>query len=213
MTQKDVRKQIDFTKWKTCKVAAQGDCLFDSIRIALESIQYKYTIGDLRHAVAKRILDTTDQEMSETIKTWIEIYKAVEENTKDSGGFSEDLMEWSQVSDTDAVASVTNSKVISNKDRLVIYNNMMTSSFWGEETTIRSLERALHARFLILHVNEKLEILPMQPTTNAKTFPYCVFILLILNGNHYQPMSHNGKFVFLRDTLPNDAKEIFREYI
>lgn len=204
---------MDFKKWKTRSVKSQGDCLFDSIRIALASINYTYNIGDLRHAVAKRVLDTKDIEMTHTIEMWIELYKQ-SWKAKDTSI----LVEYFQVSDTGACEyargeSFRDSNIVSKKDRLSIYKKMITSSFWGEETSLRTLERALYTKFLIFNLSNELRPIPMQPTSSAEIFPHYAFIVLFLNGNHYQPMSHEGKFVFLEDTLPKDVKEVFKEYI
>ncbi len=201
---------MDFKKWKTHRVKSQGDCLFDSIRIALQSIGYKYKIVDLRHAVAKRVLDGNDNEMKNTIDMWIELYKQSTTGEKDL------LFECFQVAEV--VSKKKKTTRLTYQDRFSIYNNMMTSMFWGEETTLRTLERSLYTRFLIFYLKSTtedgdLKPLPMQPTSNGEIFPYDTFIVLFLNGNHYQPMSHEGKFVFLKDSLPDDVTELFKIYI
>jgi hypothetical protein len=179
-------------RWKKHAVPGGGECLFESVRLALGTIGYVYRVNDLRHVVAKRVLDEDDAEMNEVLRIWMQLFQ---EATK-SGDLSV-LAECWQVRPT---------------TRQGIFRNMMSSSFWGEQISLQTLQQALRCRFLIVSVDNLHKTpLPMQPV--AMQSPVDTYILLFLQDNHYRPMSHDGRFVFLGKTLPADAMAFFAAFM
>lgn len=200
--------ELDISSWTVHLVRDNGDCLFESLHMALASIGYVYTISDLRYCVAKRTLDCADAEMGNALFNWITIFN-------DASKFKE----LSTMREYSHVANVTINKThrtivdISNTDRMQIFRQMMSHSYWGEELAIQTLERAMHCRFLIISLDDDSK----HPKAMKPVEPMAAQIYLLLaffrNKNHYCPMSYNGRFVFLRHTLPMDVKILFSDYL
>ena len=181
-------------------VQADGDCLCASVQKALQSIGESYEISDLRNAVAERVLDPKDSEMRKIVQTWIFLYR---HEIRDANNLKR--------SDYSHVAGAsTGNKTGANlteKDKDIIYRNMMSKSFWGEEVALSTLQRALECRFLIIsYDNQSQKPMAMCPVDNKKE-SFQTFIILTLRGRHYQPAyyykSKNKKtFILLKCEVP-----------
>ncbi len=206
--------------WVIIPTAGNGDCLFNSIRIALASINYDHTIERLRGCVARRALNPTDEEFNQSLKMWCELAGA-------SGSDLEIQRE------TLHVRNICHKPwPLSYEDRLDVMRRMMDPNYyWGDEVAVRTLERALQVRFLVWHMDFNCAL---QPTTMNEQFyvgsqPQTVdiYIVLMLSGGdtgaHYNPMAYKEKtvnganeklrFVFRKNTLPPDIKELFQEFL
>lgn len=212
-------------KWKINSVKGGGDCLFDSVSVALKSIKYEYDVDDLRHAVAKRVLNPNDKEMEEIVRNWIRLYQESSGIKKIQKNFLNENMseEYIHVASVAAhkpppplLAKNQSTFPITIQDRTIIYKNMMLSSFWGEEICLQTFQQLLYCRFLIFSLNRDRTSrsfgnpIAMQPVGEVK---YETYIILFLKNNHYTPMSYNECFIFTPSTLPLDAKKFFFQFL
>jgi hypothetical protein len=188
--------------WKVHTTHANGDCFFKSLQLALRTIGNYYDILDLRHHVAKRVLDPNDLEMNYVIQTWCEIYRAAE-----SSGDTDLIRE---VQHVQCIAKSNVGNDLSGHERLQLYKSMMSKLYWADENTIRTLERALRLRFLIFDAENNVGF---HPVTQKESFPGDIYIILHFYGSHYSPFSKNGRMVFLREMLPPEIRWIFQKYI
>jgi hypothetical protein len=147
--------------WKVHTTHANGDCFFKSLQLALRTIGNYYDILDLRHHVAKRVLDPNDLEMNYVIQTWCEIYRAAES----SGDI--DLIR--EVQHVGCIAKSNVGNDFSGHERLQLYKSMMSKLYWADENTIRTLERALRLRFLIFDAENNVGF---HPVTQKESFPW-----------------------------------------
>ena len=163
------------------RINSNGNCLFDSIRIALESIGKNYRVEDLRYHVAKRVLDKGDSEMTEIIKNWIDIYQNAAKNN-----------EHELVYDYMHVHNI--SPALTKEDRQRLFRVMMSNLFFGEETTLQSLEKALGVTFEIYTKRGKSSV---HHFSNGKKFKpqYSIMLFLDEERRHYDLISFRGKFV------------------
>ena len=180
-----------------------GDCLFDSVRQALLSTGFKFTVRDLRKAVADTIMKPT-RNSEETIAMWHTMYKSFKKENE------RELM-----AEYEHVSCIEDYKLpLNTEGRQKLYKSMMSKDYWGEEYAINVLERLLHTKFLIFDGNE----IPMKPLAGhdhgAQWKPkwYCAFIL---RDRHYVPVSQrvNGrhKFMFTRVEIPKPLVEVIQE--
>lgn len=219
-TRKEYKTLSD--SWVVVPTVGNGDCLFDSVRKALESIGYHYTIGSLRACVANRALDETDEEFNEALQVWSALANGgdphIRSETMHVVGISKNPWPWSPV------------------QRTVVMKRMMSPNYyWGDEIAIRSLERALHARFLVWHQDLQCA---MQPTTHQEHFylnnerqTVDIYIVLMISGGdwgaHYNVLgfkelllnSRTGqmveklRYVFRKNTLPEDVYNLFYKFL
>jgi len=211
------------------KTIPDGDCFFESVKIALDSINNKYTIQELRHEVAKRTMDLEDEEMDITMKGWMmeyPYYPFVKEIAK--------LFQVDKVKDNEASRVVfLNSMSLDIISRKYIYNIMMTKRYWGDDTSLRTLERTLNAQFLIFsqrplsenpYVQEPELFIVCQPVTfgekrkkNDETLFY--MILLHTGSSHYDligyrnPATRKKEFVFQKKNLPPFIHKSFQKFL
>lgn len=185
------------SKFVTAQTAANGDCLFDSVRIILQSLDMNYTVRHLRSVVAYQALDTHDKQTNETIASWIALYRQAKAERN-----SEMCTEYAHV---EPVSNVR--PPLSIQDRKKLSREMMKNSYWGDEHALRILEERLSMRFLILHPDGSTQH-PLDHRCSAAWRPDHV-AMLILNQKHYQPISYDGRYVFCADDLPPDVHKVF----
>lgn len=185
------------SKFVTAQTAADGNCLFDSVRIILQSLDMNYTVRHLRSVVAYQTLDTHDKQTTETIASWITLYRQ---------GKAERNFEMCQ--EYAHVEPVSNSRPpLSIQDRKKLSREMMKNTYWGDEHALRVLEERLCMRFLILHPDGSTQH-PLDHRCSAAWRPDHVAMLL-LSQKHYQPISYEGRYVFCADDLPPAVHKVF----
>jgi hypothetical protein len=169
-------------------VPKDGNCMFTCIGKAFDVPLLK-----LRALVAQSIILPDNDS---TVIFWREIYRAawIEKDVT--------LMhEYSQVADLNDKPL---EDILTVKDKYKIHDNIMTSAFWGEEFSIRTLESLLTLRIIIINgdtnsINDAV----------IHDTPYGVnyYIIIYLKNKHYSLVSYNGDTRFKRTELPWDIKD------
>lgn len=188
---------FEAAKFEVMFVPNCGDCLFDSIRIILQSIGLDYTLKHLRSVVAYPVLDVHDKETNATIDTWLALYKQAckEKNKKLHEEYK-------------FISSLENAKIpLSKKHREELYKAMMLPDYWGDDHAIRILEERLNVRFLTLHDNGVGQF-PLDHSKESRFNPEHI-ALLFQTQNCYMPLSYNSQYVFRRDTVPETIRRLF----
>lgn len=210
------------SNWVIVPTLGNGNCLFDSVRKALLSIGYNYSLDHLRACVAKRALDENDEEFNQSLQVWSVLANTGElemrSETMHVNGISKKPWPWTAL------------------QRTVVMKRMMSPAYyWGDEVAVRSLERALHVRFLVWHEDRQCA---MCPTTHQEHFyvnnqlqNIDIYIVLLLSGGdagaHYNVLgfrelivddktrqySEKLRYVFRKNTLPKDIKTLFAKYL
>lgn len=85
---------------------------------------------------------------------------------------------------------------LSSKSKLILQNEMMKNSYWGDEITLQILEKILNIQFHIFdgNMNKFLSQIPI----NIK-YKYDAY--LYFKNNHYRPISLNNKFIFAKKII------------
>lgn len=177
--------------------AKDGDCLFDSIRQALTSINKPVTIEQLRVEVAKMVYAGTET-TENTILTWHTFY-----NEAKKAGDEEMMQEYNHIS---CVAD--DDLPLSKEARDKLYASMMTKAYWAEEFAISVLEKSLNVKLLILDGDRKTA---MMGTDHGPLFNPKYYLILVLQKQHYMPVSSKGIFCFKKHQIPRDVVEKFQK--
>ena len=175
-----------------------GNCFFKSIQIILNSVNMQRTILQLRHIVGKNVLNENDEFTNKTIKSWLELYQAAykERNML----LLEEYRHLKGLEETNFP--------LEQKERKILYDNMMTSDFWGEEDSLRIIEQQTQMRLLIFNGDLKKPALSWYHSINFKPSHYC---FLYLSRQHYSPISYKGRFIFKWEDLPYEVKYFFTQ--
>ena len=173
-----------------------GNCFFDSVRIIL-SQTLPQTIAQIRYVVALPVRDVRNDNITETIKNWIQLYQdALKENT------TELKREYQHV------AGVT--LPLTDHGRDCIFYSMMQSSYWGEEHACRIVEETYNIRFLIFDGDyEKFEVNHSyySPTYNhGNQLDYC---FIYKANSHYMPVLFQDKSKWKWEQLPREVQLLF----
>jgi hypothetical protein len=188
------------TGLKIYPTASDGHCFFKSIQIILQSIGIHKTIKDLREIVATPILNPYDIITNETIKNWIELYYfALIEH---------DIQLLDEYKHMKGVLNQNENHHINSKQRTIIYKNMLTSEYWGEQHACRIIEEQTQMRFLIFNGDMKKPQLTWYQSHLFKPTHFCFLFLL---GQHYMPVSWHNKFIFTWEELSNDLQYFFTQ--
>ena len=183
----------------TFPVHANGDCFFESLQIILNSYRKedeKYSIRDLRDVVARPVLDENNKTVNKTIETWLQLYKdAIKE--KDVI-LREEYKHMRGLEDTIVP--------LLPKYRITLYNNMMSSLYWGEQYACRTIEEATGLRFLIFNGDLKQPQLNWYHSLHYKPTHYC---FIQLKKQHYTPISLNGQYIWIWYDIPDSIKLFF----
>lgn len=132
--------------YKMPKTKADGNCFFESVALSLEyHYNIRKSITHLRNLVATRFLRFDDQEANQTLSTWLELANSSPklDEIQHVRGFPKTPL---QVE----TANVALQKYIfTPEQRLWIYGQIMKSSFWGEEFSLKTLELFLGISFVV----------------------------------------------------------------
>lgn len=172
-----------------------GDCLFDSLRIMLQSIGLQYSLAYLRGVVARSVLSVHENKaVYSTVQTWYELYQSF----LDSRDYVL-LHEYAFLSPTKNQSWPLQPHVL----QALSENMMKPKLYWGEEFALRTFEKQLQIRFFILEKKDNLYRLhaPLCHNDDPDYQP-THYLWLLLDRKHYQPLSFGGQFVFAPDELP-----------
>jgi hypothetical protein len=176
-------------------VPEDGDCLFHCVRcVFIKTANKTYDVRDLRHVVAKTVLDEDNVQMTDILQSWRHLYQ--EAITNGDLQFAREYAHMEGITDINTAA------------REKIFQRMMTRSYWGDEHALRVLEDVCGVRFIVLNSESKnvafsyRDIEPRDPLV-----PVNRFILLSLHHRHYEVICFEkarGKwlFAFKEDELP-----------
>lgn len=188
----------EITGLKIYSTEPDGNCFFKSIQIILQSIGITKSISYLRQVVATPVLDPTDHITNETIKNWIYLYQSAMKE-----GDYQLLEEYKHMRGVP-----TNSSYVNDDQRLILYKNMMTPEYWGEQHACRIIEEQTQMRFLIFNGDTKHPQLTWYQSSHFKPTHFC---FLYLTRQHYMPVSWQGKFIFKWEELSFDIQKFFSE--
>jgi CO dehydrogenase/acetyl-CoA synthase gamma subunit (corrinoid Fe-S protein) len=192
--------EAEYNKFRVVHTTSNGNCLFESIVIALKSIGLNYSIEHLRNVVAHPILNPNDKGVTDTLKTWIELARDAL-NTRDR----QLLIEYNHVLPVFQIQNPNDTQI-----RQVVYSQMLKNSFWGEEYALRILETRLQVNFLVILVDHT-KVIPHCLLHAEKKYMYYIILLLTKHyGEHYQPVSYCGQFIFHYGQLPVVIKTLFQ---
>jgi hypothetical protein len=175
-----------------------GNCFFSSIQLILSSIGINRTIQDLRHIVAKPVLDTLNETVNETIKNWLGLYQSA-------------IKEENRTLCTEYIHMRGLEKStwpLTAEERKLLYNNMMSSTYWGEQHACRMIEEKSNMRFFIFNGDLQKPQLSWYHSSSYSPSHYC---FLYLSGQHYSPVSLWGDFIYLWENIPTHIQDFFRQ--
>ena len=179
---------------RICQTNSDGDCLFHSVKIILDSVGIHKTIKDLRHICAYPVKNPEDNTTNLTIQTWLEIFQ---------GAYKE--KDFLVMHDYQHMADLKDAKwPLTTEDREKLYLAMQKKTFWGEQHCIRVIEEQTQMRFVIFqHETQK----PSFMWHHSKNYQQTSFCFLFLSGAHYNPISIHGRYVFEWEKIPYDVQE------
>lgn len=185
-------KHKTLTTYFLLKTIDNGDCLFHSIHLFLLSVLHRgtYTTFELRHAVAKTVLDLGNKEALHAMEMWKLILQSAIEN-----GDKELQREYRHafplLKDVTPFEMVTRTKLFQNMLNVSIY--------WGDQYAIQVLESKLNVQFLVLKktIVANAETIRGQVgvdhSGNLQWAPNW-FGIFVLDGNHYMPLVRKRNF-------------------
>lgn len=183
-----------YEHFKVHQTVPDGNCLFESVQIILQSVGIHRTIEQLRRIVSLPVLKGTDRITEESILYWLEIYQNAYKN-KDLS-LLEEFKHMRGLEESE--------KPLGDKDRGRLYENMMTCSYWGEQHSVRILEQNSKIRFIIFNGDFKGPQLSWNYDQNFQPKHYSFFYL---NKSHYSPVSFYNRFIFKWNELPLVVQE------
>ena len=183
----------DYRNFRMYDIAPDGHCLFRTLQMILSSIGIDRTLYELRRVVADTVLDPKDEVTNETIKTWLELYKGASKE-KDHYLMNEYRhmyvlrnAEWP----------------LNQSDRELLWQSMLTSQYWGEHHACRIMEEQTQMRLLVINGDLKRPSLVWYHSGQYKPTHYAV---VYLSGQHYNPISINGRFIFKWKEIPTSLQ-------
>lgn len=192
------KMEASWPRMRTYQTKPDGNCLFESIHMILKSVGIHRTVKELRQIAAAPVLDENDQITNKIIREWLEIAQSI---------FTTEDRDWQLVIEYKHLFNLAKSSwPLSRQQRLGLYNAMLDSSFWGEHHCLRVFEEQTQIRFLIIQDSTKAPILTWEHSTN---FQQHSFSILFLRGQHYTPVSIDGRFVFAWNEIPVDVQKFF----
>lgn len=179
------------------KSSSDGNCFFESIRIILETVGIQRSIEQLRHVVAKPVLDPRDDIVNMTIKNWWDLY---------SGGKKENnrmlMEEYKHMRNLPDDVQTP----LSDENRKILFDMMLTRHYWGEHHACRIIEEQTQMRFLIFSGDIQNPSLNWYHSKSFKPTHYC---FLFNSNQHYMPVSFRNKFIFKWDEIPYEIQAFF----
>jgi len=178
--------------------AANGDCFFSSIQTILSTLGIHRSIDQLRHIVARTVLDDKDEIINKTIRSWLQLYQEARKER--------DFVLAEEYKHMRGLENAT--YPLNEEQRKLLYNNMMTPLFWGESNSARIIEEATQMRLLIFNGDFKKPSLNWFHSTKFKPTHYC---FLWLSGHHYMPVSWKNQFIYDWKDLSYEIQYFFTQ--
>jgi hypothetical protein len=173
-----------------------GNCFFESVRMILETVGIHRTVDQLRHVVAKPVLDERNEIVNRTIHNWLELYQ---------GAWKE--QDRSILEEYKHMAGMQEAKAPLNaEERKLLYDMMLTRVYWGEHHATRIIEEQTQMRFLIFCGDTQRPSLTWYHSTAFKPTHYC---FLLLSRNHYVPVSFQDRYIFKWEEIPYQVQSFF----
>ena len=186
---------------------ANGDCLFESLRFILASIQMTYDNRYMRSVVARSILDHRDEVTQQALHGWYVLFQEIVAS-RDPGLWQEyAYMEPSRRQQW----PLPKHTIHEISDAM-----MKPHLYWGEEHALRIFERQLQVRALVfeevkLGQNAVLRLyVPLDHGSAQTQYHPTHYILLHLCRKHYQPLSYRKQFIFQPSELPSSLQRYIR---
>ena len=188
---------INSNKFELLETKTNGDCLFDSIAIGFQI--FNIDVRFLRSIVADSFIEETE-EANTTLQFWREIYKmATDENDKT-------LMD--EYCPVECLKDVPLDQEPTKEQRKSVAKIIMSSRFWGEQYSIRMIEKDLGLKIIIIDGLTNT----IKPLTNACENPDHI-MLLYHYVNHYQVISFNEELVHDINDIPEKIQDIINSHI
>jgi len=189
-----------YLSMKLYEIAMDGNCLFKSLQVILASAGLQYSVEELRRVVADPVLNEQDQLTNNTIAMWLELVKgAYQENDQVL------MNEYRHVAPLHQATWPLNTQ-----QRQVLWHQMLKNSYWGEQHACRIFEEQTQMRILFIQGDNER---PNLCWYHSKKFDPTHYVILYLNGQHYNPVSINDTFIFEWKDVPEDMKRfMFKAY-
>ena len=180
----------DISSWET---SSNGDCLFHSICIILESDEelfpFSPSITLLRQMVANSF-SVIDELTRQTLWSWIEVYNGAKKERN-----LPLMLEYFHIANVCAIENQTNylknHNQLSQEQLHCLQKCILQNKFWGEEHSIRILSNILGVHFWIIDADTNLVQKTYHHNLNSKWFA-----ILLRSNNHYEPLSIDDRFLW-----------------
>jgi hypothetical protein len=214
---------------------SDGDCYFDTLRLAFENTETKYTVNQLRIIL--------QEEFKQSIyKTYEETFNMLRANMKNETTELKDIKK--QIKENKA-EKIKNQELIIKANELnqslnenkITYNNyqfmekikpltfenfknfILTKDFWADEWAILTLEEKLNFKTIILLENNDMNITyknvnivqcggSNQNMDNLQKFTPKHYIITSYSGNHYRLIEYKDTKIFEFKQLPFHLVEL-----
>lgn len=183
--------------------AADGDCLFESVRQILDhSTTLRLSNRYLRSVVARSIVDVSDEHARNALQFWHTLFSEMQRE-----GTGEYLHEFAFMHPAAGRRWPLSASVVAKISDAMMQRNL----YWGEEYALRVLERQMKVRMVVLEVvagagvrlHHRLE----EVSTNYQPTH---FMWLHLQGKHYQPISFRDQWLFSIADAPSELQYLLR---
>ena len=183
----------DYRRMRVYDISPDGHCLFRSVQKILESIGVQRTLYELRRVVADTVLDEKDHVTNETIQSWLELYKGA--------ATEKDFYLMNEYRHMYALREAA--WPLCTENRELLWQSMLTSQYWGEHHACRIIEEQTQMRLLIINGDLKTPSLVWYHSSQYKPTHYAI---VFLSGQHYSPVSIDGKFIFKWTEVPTTVQ-------
>lgn len=192
------RNFVDPDDFSMMVVSPDGHCFFSSVRNILLSVDCDCSIMNIRHAVARGMLDDSNSVVNDTIQNWLTLYK---EAIKEKNG--------SLIEEFKHMEGLELAKwPLTTEERQRLYVNMMTKLYYGEQHATRVVEEKLQVRFLIFNGDLKR---PQINFGHGKSYAPTHYCFLYLSHIHYNPVLYKNKFVWKWEELSYQVQSFFHQ--
>ena len=178
-----IQKYMKDNNYNIIEVKSNGDCLFDSIRKAYESININYSIFNLRKHVSKNI----DQDKFNLYKTIAESerseYKNIK-NIKTLNNFKRYILTPNFWGDENVIKILEN--ILNMK--LIVFSEH------------------IYRKYKNLTVNNDIDILTCTYKNINRNYNPQYYIMVTYSGNHYRLITYNNKSIFTFNEIPETVK-------
>ena len=177
-----------------------GDCGFDSVRQILLEADYATSNEFLRQTVAKAVLNPQDKFMNATIQNWLKIYQ--------DAALTRDPQLLQDYSFMQFFADWHGPVRWTMEQRKELFRVMLNKNYyWADETALRTLENALHVHFIIVDAKTHRVMFTEHHNMESR-----YFALLWKRGQHFQPISVRGEFLFPIELLQRTDRDTPRSW-